>query len=56
MKAPTSLELFGPNPWVTNPAPGGTGPYGPYLYNPNYFATPATARLVGIVQIGRAHV
>ena len=49
MKAPTALELFGPNPWVTDPAPGGTGPSGPYLYNPNYFATLPTARSVAAI-------
>ena len=49
MKAPTALELFGPHPWVADPAPGGTGPSGPYLYNPNYFATLVTARLVAAI-------
>jgi hypothetical protein len=31
---------------VTSPAPGGTGPAGPYLYNSTYFATPETAAIV----------
>lgn len=46
MKAPTAVELFGAEPWVTSPAPGGDGPNGPFLYNPIYFATPKTAGIV----------
>lgn len=51
--SPSMQQLFGDSPFVTSPAPGGTGPYGPYLYNPTYFATPATALLVAsIVELG----
>ena len=52
-QAPTAQQLFGPQPWVTDPAPGGTGPQGPYPYNPQYFATLATAVTVAtIVELG----
>lgn len=40
----TTKELFGDKPWLDNP--GGNGPYGPYPYNPIYFATKATAKTV----------
>ena len=51
--SPTATQLFGPNPWVTDPAPGGTGPYGNYLYNNTYFATLNTANVVkDIVELG----
>jgi hypothetical protein len=43
---PTAQELFGSSLFVTDPAPGGSGPYGPYRYNPIYFATPQTAAIV----------
>jgi hypothetical protein len=49
MKAPTAQELFGPSPWVTDPAPGGVGPNGPYLYQPVYFATQATAVIAAAI-------
>lgn len=45
-QAPTAQQLFGDNPFITDPAPGGTGPGGSWKYNPRYFATPATAALV----------
>lgn len=52
-QAPTAQQLFGDSPWVTDPAPGGMGPAGPYLYNPTYFATLATAITVqSIVELG----
>jgi hypothetical protein len=44
--SPTISELFGDNPFVTDPAPGGTGPWGSYKYNPIYFATQHTADVV----------
>jgi hypothetical protein len=51
--SPTMQSLFGDSPFITSPAPGGTGPSGTYLYNPTYFATPATAILVAaIVELG----
>lgn len=51
--SPTAEQLFGPNPWVTDPAPGGTGPWGTYLYNNRGFATVATANTVcQIVELG----
>jgi hypothetical protein len=49
MKAPTAQELFGPSPWVTDPAPGGVGPNGPYLYQSVYFATPGTAVIAAAI-------
>jgi hypothetical protein len=42
--APTTQSLFGDNPWSTGA--GGTGPTGSYSYNPEFFATPATAAKV----------
>jgi len=43
--APTAQELFGPNPWMSNP--GGVAPNGvTYSYNPYYFATAETAAKV----------
>jgi hypothetical protein len=40
--APTAQEVFGANPWVTNPT--GVGPTGvTFGYNPLYFATASTA-------------
>lgn len=45
-KQPTMQELFGDSPFVTDPPPGGTGPYGAYRYNSKFFATPATAQTV----------
>jgi hypothetical protein len=44
--SPTMTELFGDSPFVTDPAPGGTGPYGSYAYNKMFFATAATAEKV----------
>jgi hypothetical protein len=42
---PTAESVFGANPWIANP--GGVGPNGvTYGYNPEYFATPATAAKV----------
>jgi len=39
---PTALSVFGSNPWIENP--GGVAPNGVhYGYNPDYFATRATA-------------
>ena len=44
---PTVESVFGENPFVTDPAPGGSGPMGlKYSYNPTYFATPTTAAIV----------
>lgn len=41
----TAEQVFGPNPWLSNPA--GTGPNGvTFGYNPLYFATPSTAAAV----------
>src|ERR1019366_6962613 len=53
-QSPTATKLFGPSPWVTSPVPGGIGPSKvPYTYNPAYFATEATAKLVAtIVELG----
>jgi|KBSMisStandDraft_5_1062788.scaffolds.fasta_scaffold261757_3 hypothetical protein len=43
--APTAQDLFGPNPWMSNP--GGIAPNGvQYSYNPYYFATAETAAKV----------
>jgi len=42
--APSMESLFGDNPWVSNA--GGSGPYGDYGYNKEYFATAATAAKV----------
>lgn len=51
--APTAQQLFGDNPWVTDPAPAAQGPSGPFFYNPHYFATRATAAKVAcIVDLG----
>jgi len=42
---PDAEQVFGPNPWLTNPA--GTGPNGlKFSYNPLYFATVSTAEQV----------
>ena len=38
---PTAESVFGASPWMTTP--GGSGPLGPYYYNPMYFATRETA-------------
>jgi hypothetical protein len=40
----TAEAVFGENPWLENPS--GTGPTGTFPYNPDYFATAATAALV----------
>ena len=41
----TAEQVFGPNPWLSNPT--GTGPNGiTFGYNPLYFATPSTAAAV----------
>ena len=48
-QAPTAQQLFGDQPWVTDPAPGGNGPYGSYTYNPQCFATRATAAKVATI-------
>ena len=45
-QAPTATTLFGSTPWVTDPAPQGTGPRGPFHLNDYYFATPETAAAV----------
>jgi hypothetical protein len=53
MTSPTAQQLFGPNPWVTDPPPGGSSNSGPYLYSPYYFATVATAQLLcQIIELG----
>lgn len=44
--SPSAQQLFGNAPWVTDPAPGGNGPAGPYLYNNTSFATRETAAVV----------
>jgi len=42
---PTAQSVFGANPWIANP--GGSAPNGvTYGYNPDYFATRATAEKV----------
>lgn len=46
MHSPTQEEVFGPSPFVTDPAPGVDGPTGFQKYNPIYFATPETAAKV----------
>ena len=51
---PTMQELFGASPFVTSPKPGGSGPYGAYLYNPSFFATPETAEKVRVLLGGTA--
>jgi hypothetical protein len=52
-QAPTAKELFGEHPWVDNPPPVATGTPTPFEYNPNYFATRATAAKVAtIVDLG----
>ena len=51
--APTAQEMFGPNPWMSNP--GGVAPNGvPYSYNPYYFATQDTAAKVAQMVGGKA--
>ena len=43
--APTAEQVFGANPWISNPS--GTGPDGiAFGYNPIYFATAQTAAVV----------
>jgi len=50
-QTPTAQQLFGPNPWMTDPAPG----FGQFLYSIYYFATAATAALVcEIIELGAA--
>jgi hypothetical protein len=41
---PTAEDVFGANPWLTNP--GGVSATGSFGYNPQYFATPETAQKV----------
>ena len=44
---PTVESVFGPAPYYTSPAPGGSGPNGvKYSYQPYYFATALTAQKV----------
>jgi hypothetical protein len=52
--SPTAQQLFGDSPWVTDPAPGGTGPVGEsFIYDIHGFATPSTAAIVAqIVEAG----
>lgn len=53
MTSPTAQQLFGPEPWVTDPPPGGNSNFGPYLYSKYYFATLATAQLLcRIIELG----
>lgn len=53
-KPPTAIQLFGPAPWVTDPAPIAASPSGiPINFNPIQFATAATAALLcAIVEAG----
>jgi len=49
---PTAQSVFGDNPWIANP--GGSAPNGvTYGYNPQYFATRATADKVAQMVGGR---
>ena len=49
---PTAEQVFGPNPWLTNPT--GMAPDGSiYGYNPQYFATPETASKVAAMVGGK---
>jgi hypothetical protein len=44
---PTVESIFGLDPYMTDPIPGGSGPMNvKYNYNPTYFATPLTASIV----------
>ncbi len=49
--APTAESVFGESPWVA--APGGSGPMGPFGFNPIYFATETTAQKVAAMLGGQ---
>lgn len=40
----SAQDIFGSNPWISNPT--GSGPTGTFTFNPQYFATPATAAII----------